>query len=484
MKDDYVGGQSARTVGDDYVGGQSTKTAGDASHEPYLGSNYEKGKGALGSDQHIEDTEEYDEPPKKRGAWAKTKRHCLRWWCCYAIAIFIALAAGLPIFFLVILPAVAQRVVDDADLPIYSANILTPTLWSFVVSISAGLNVPLGLKGTVHPFDLALYVKDPTDKDKFNPYVTLPVPETKIAGSGTLSVKDQTVTIQNKTELVSFLSVAVESEDFELSARGEADISLGKLKYHVKLDKTVKLKGLNRLQGFSINEAAAVLPPLADGTNLLGDVTIPNPSLVTFDMGNVTLNMLSGDLWIGTADIQNVSLNPGNNSFKLRGKLDLPTLLKNLPAILTTQMGNIGRGVISLNASGNKTVFNGEGIDWYDAVLNKLVISAEVPILKVLTDTVSQLIGGTDSPLSGLLPGLGNLGNLNFTEVMAPLTNITLPSTAGSTPSRTSAAGGATSRPASSPSATSEGVTSSRTTAAGSGATDLAAILAGLGSSG
>jgi hypothetical protein len=42
--------------------------------------------------------------------------------------------------------------------------------------------------------------------------------------------------------------------------------------------------GLDKLNGFSFVSAAAVFPPLADGTNLKGVVILPNPTVVTFEM--------------------------------------------------------------------------------------------------------------------------------------------------------------------------------------------------------
>lgn len=48
-----------------------------------------------GSVEMIEkiETQAVAKPSKRR----KLRRHCMRWWCCYGIGIFILLAAGLPI---------------------------------------------------------------------------------------------------------------------------------------------------------------------------------------------------------------------------------------------------------------------------------------------------------------------------------------------------------------------------------------------------
>jgi hypothetical protein len=52
------------------------------------------------------------------------------------------------------------------------------------------------------------------------------------------------------------------------------------------------------LKGFSIESARVVLPPEDDGTNFMGNLTLPNASIVTFELVSLfTLpGMESGDL--------------------------------------------------------------------------------------------------------------------------------------------------------------------------------------------
>jgi hypothetical protein len=49
--------------------------------------------------------------------------------------------------------------------------------------------------------------------------------------------------------------------------------------------------GLNELKGFAITDAAIVFPPDSDGTNLKGNVTLPNPSIVTFELVCLSIPM-------------------------------------------------------------------------------------------------------------------------------------------------------------------------------------------------
>lgn len=50
----------------------------------------------------------------------------------------------------------------------------------------------------------------------------------------------------------------------------------------VRIVLTVDLIGLDKISGFSIDSASLALPPKPDGSNLVGQATLPNHSLVTF----------------------------------------------------------------------------------------------------------------------------------------------------------------------------------------------------------
>jgi hypothetical protein len=48
--------------------------------------------------------------------------------------------------------------------------------------------------------------------------------------------------------------------------------------------------GLDKLSGFSIDEAALLIPAVDDGSNLRGKATLPNHSVVTFALVFIPLS--------------------------------------------------------------------------------------------------------------------------------------------------------------------------------------------------
>ncbi|KAL4914849.1 hypothetical protein BDW62DRAFT_219801 [Aspergillus aurantiobrunneus] len=357
-----------------------------------------KGK-AAGTDAEIEHVEVAvgEEKPKKR---QRLKRHLARFWCCYLLAGVIFLAIFLPVFFLVAIPAIAQRLVDDTDLPVYAAHITNPKPDAVTFTLDTGLTIPLGLSVTLDPFDLDLFNRD---SDPEITYITVPVPEYTVKGTTNISVTSEDTAVFDQDEFIKALTKAVYSKRFTLSAVGKTTGHLGALKAAITLDKDVELDGLDQLSGFSIDEAALVLPAMADGSNLRGRATLPNHSVVTFAMGNVTLNLKSGDIVLGTALLPDVTLEPGNNSVAFTGKADINAALANIGGILAAQTDALRSGELELSASGNQTVFDGQHIRYFERVLNDLTITARVPIIQILLDTVGDFLGeGSDGVVQAL----------------------------------------------------------------------------------
>jgi hypothetical protein len=143
--------------------------------------------------------------------------------------------------FLVIFPAIAQRVVDNANLPIWSARIRHPTPSTVEYSLIASLKVPPPLTVKLDPITLSLFVNDNTSN--IVPYVNVDLPEYHLHGNTTVAITNQTAAILNKDIFESFLHNAVYSEYFTLSAAGVTNAFLGKLKAHIRLDKSIVLAG-------------------------------------------------------------------------------------------------------------------------------------------------------------------------------------------------------------------------------------------------
>jgi hypothetical protein len=142
--------------------------------------------------------------------------------------------------FLVIFPAIAQRLVDNASLPIVSAAIMNPTANSVEYSMVATLNIPKGVTVDLKPITLSLYTPDIGPSD---PYIKVNIPEYHLKGKTTLTISNQTAEILDEPQFEKFLQSAVNSVNFTMSAYGTTAAYLGRLKAKLTLKKNVELPG-------------------------------------------------------------------------------------------------------------------------------------------------------------------------------------------------------------------------------------------------
>ncbi|RDW66470.1 hypothetical protein BP6252_10105 [Coleophoma cylindrospora] len=324
--------------------------------------------------------------------WTRLKQHTRRYWYWYLLGLVLFLALFLVLIFIVIIPVIIQRIVNDTKLPIHSAILLNPHPNSVQMSINSSIKIAKGFSARLNPMNLSL-----TRPGSTIAYTQVSLPELHIKGNTTISVQNQTTPVMNMTAWVEFLQSAVYSDQFALAVRGQTNAYLGKIRAHVSLNKNVELRGLNKLNGFSLATTQLVVPSDPDGTNLLGTAIIPNHSVVSFEMGNLTLNLMLGGIVVGSASINDVFISPGNNTVPIRASVEFSKVLANARTILASQASSIKEGYITIQASGNSTVYNGEHIYYYEQVLNPLNITVMLPLKTLLV---------------GILQGLGNTSNV------------------------------------------------------------------------
>ncbi|QQK43688.1 cytochrome P450 [Penicillium digitatum] len=318
----------------------------------------------------------------------KLRRHFRRFWCLYLIANVIFLSIFLPVFFLVAIPAIAQLVVNKSDLRIVNAEVMHPTAETVRMTLEAKVNLKLALGVRLDPVVFYTFVRSAGYK---NAYAGIKIPGQTIKGNYSLGVMDQLTPILNVTSWETFVSQAVLQKETALSLYGATTGYLGVLKNHFVLDKDVTMPG--EFAGFSVANSTFLLPAEDDGSNLVANITLPNPSVLSFEVGTITLDLKSGhtDLVIGKATVKGVTLRPGNNTFPLTGVIDIGTMIGNLTEVLSSQGPAIRRGALSLTAVTRSIVSNGTLIPYYTKALASLPLVANVSIGDVLRNSLAHL---------------------------------------------------------------------------------------------
>ena len=97
--------------------------------------------------------------------------------------------------------------------------------------------------------------------------------------------------------------------------------------------------------------------------------------------GNVTFNLaVKGDP-IGTAELENVVLVPGDNNFNMRATTDQPKVL--------TTLSQYPSGILPVDITGNSTIFNGQHLVYYEKALQASTLHVSLNIGAALASASS-----------------------------------------------------------------------------------------------
>jgi hypothetical protein len=136
------------------------------------------------------------------------------------------------------------------------------------------------------------------------------------------------------------------------------------------------LVGLNRLSGLDITDVKILSGTneiLSDGSNLIANVSIPNPSVMTLDLGNITMNLFVDSKQIGYSLIPNLILRPGENKYPLQGHVEQLTIL----GLVTS---NYTDAVLPIDIVGNSSVKDGQHLMYYEEAIKSNTIRLNLDV--------------------------------------------------------------------------------------------------------
>ncbi|KAL2821722.1 hypothetical protein BDW59DRAFT_108651 [Aspergillus cavernicola] len=307
----------------------------------------------------------------KPSFWTRVKAHFRKWWWAHLIAlVVVVLVVALPLVY-VGYPNIAQGDISDSTLSVESMVISDPSPDRFQLN----QRQVIGTDSIFHP---KIYEFDAEVSLAGSPvFATVTVPSTRADDGVVVDINDQYVDLTDADAFAGFSTAVMMNEEFELNIYGRPGLKLGALpKIHVNYNKTVTMKGLNRLQGFGIE--VHLDPDRDDGNNANGTVFIPNPSVLQLSMGNVTMDVSSNGTALGQSFLNDLVLNPGNNTVPMVAFLNntrLFPILGALPEGVTT---------IPLTIVGSSSVYNGEEIPYFTAALAANTLNVDLDILEVL----------------------------------------------------------------------------------------------------
>jgi hypothetical protein len=313
---------------------------------------------------------ETSSPSRKPSAATRFKALLKRWWWLLLIVfICCVLVIVLPLV-LVGIPRIAKDVVNDSRLEIRSMVLTDPTQDSFHLRLEELLHSDSRYHPVLDAFNASLFLEDTLPDIK--PFAFIEVPRIRSEDVTPITI-DQNVAISNMEQFTRYTKLVMNSEEYRLAIRGSTGLhQKGLRKMTVDYNEVVTMKGLNKLRGFNVTEFNIVRQPGPDGANMVGKVSIPNPSVKTLEMGNVTMNLFVEGDFIGTSLLPNLILRPGDNTVEMRSTTNQSMVLQKL--------SKFRDGMLPIDIVGNSSIYNGQHLTYYEEALKSNTVSIKLNI--------------------------------------------------------------------------------------------------------
>ncbi|KUJ14279.1 uncharacterized protein LY89DRAFT_736324 [Mollisia scopiformis] len=314
----------------------------------------------------------------------KVKRHCGRfWWLHLLIFCIVFLIIALCLVY-VAMPKIAQHGVNESSIEFTDIQFLSPTSDSIVITQKAILHSPSMYTPTLDPFNASLYLVT-NGTFAASPMIILPMPRIHaLHPQSNASIDNQNTTIVDLDQVTEYATTVLTNETVTTALTGRTKLHEGKLPVNwVNYNSSTTYLGLNGLKGFNVTGVTLNLSAPSGQPNLQGFAFIPNPSVLTVAMGNVTLSLSTEKAGVvGISTVPDMTIRPGNNSLPMTAVLNQTAIVSSLDT----------SGKVNVTITGTSSVYNGEHLSYYEKALASNVLVLEMNVLQILSDSAAAAI--------------------------------------------------------------------------------------------
>ncbi|KAH6665452.1 hypothetical protein B0J14DRAFT_232334 [Halenospora varia] len=315
------------------------------------------------------------------GKRQKTARHCKRFWWVHLIIFCISFLIIALCLVYVAMPKIAQKGVDDSSLEVTEFKFLDPSSSSITLYQSNILHSPSMYTPTLDPFVAGSYL---VTNGTFGPepIIFINMPSIHALHPSSVQTVEQKVAINSLEQLTEYATQVIAKEYVSTALTGSTILHEGKLpSTRIKYNTTSTYKALNGLKGFNVTNVRINVTNTDGSPNMKGYAYIPNPSIMTIEMGNVTLTLSTDKAGIiGTSTIPNMTLKPGNNTLPMTGTLNQTLVLGSTDT--TT-------GIMVMKITGRDCIYNGEHLTYYEKALSQNVLSLSMNVQQIIKDSLT-----------------------------------------------------------------------------------------------
>lgn len=305
----------------------------------------------------------------------KAKRHCARWWWVHLLIFCIIFLIISLCLVYVAMPKIAQKGVDDSYLEFTDVQFLNPTSNSITLTQRAILHSPSMYTPTLDPFNASLYLVT-NGTIGATPMLMPMMPMIHaLHPQSDASLENQVLPFVSLDEVTRYATQVLSNENVTTVLIGKTKLHEGKLPVlNVNTRQQTTYKTLNGLKGFNVTGVSINATASPGDPNFKGSAFVPNPSVLTIALGNVTLNVATASAgYLGTAIIQDMTIRPGGNHFPMTATLNQTRVLTSLV-----------NGVVTLLITGNSSVYEGQHLTYYEKALASNQLSLSLNVLDIL----------------------------------------------------------------------------------------------------
>ncbi|KAB5581056.1 hypothetical protein GE09DRAFT_948954 [Coniochaeta sp. 2T2.1] len=324
------------------------------------------------SDEFKATTTEQEIRPQKKGG--KVKRHCLRFWWAYLIAFIIVVVLAVVLIIFVAVPKIAQHKVDSAELQIDSIVASNTQEGNFTMAVNSTIRIGSSTAATIEGFEGVMYLEDFEPK---TPFARLMFPETTGDKLQVVNIS-QFTPIEDLEAFTRFNTWLLLNESIRVTVEGDTKIHVKGLSkaYGINFKKIVTMQGLKNFEGTSVPYSTVSLERDENGDNFHGIVTVPNRSVVTFEIGNASFTTYLLQKEVGMTYMDNMVLRPGDNNFTLHANISQNAVLDALQLKPFCENG----GLLPFELTGKDVVNHGHNLTYYSHALGAGNQTVEIPI--------------------------------------------------------------------------------------------------------
>ncbi|KAK3824742.1 MAG: hypothetical protein J3Q66DRAFT_325946, partial [Benniella sp.] len=321
-------------------------------------------------DEHFEEFDEYDDV--KEPSPPRFYRRRKFWICCIPTTIITTVVAVILALY-VIMPKIAQGLMNKASINLSQIDITAPTATSMDIVMKGEMqntgpfHADITFPGTVYVSWNGIELG------------TTEIPGTSKAagGRGDLDLKSS-FTVTNATAFTEFSSYMLNAESFVWHLEGKLNVkALGHTVKNLDLKKDITVSAFHGLSGVTIKKFA--LPgddPAGRGISIEIDTEVTNPSAIQMYMGSLTLAISYKDTLMGYVTSSELTMVRGAQTLSMKGYLVPQTTPEGL-AITSEMMSRYIANVMTETiATGFEVKPDGvNSVEWLSAAVKNLKLT-------------------------------------------------------------------------------------------------------------